>query len=458
MEVRIELREATNGKFSDIILAFNDLNGKEQKVSLSLINFVDIYDLTKETKSVKFDFFLVSALVYGIDNLLDRDYYSEDGWSREIKVVFPVYNISKWTGQEIVLQEALKFLTGDYWTIQFEPNSIQNCFLETKGRWNKNRRNFDTGRIKVTSLFSGGLDSLIGVIDQLEKLNNGEEILLVSHFDFYSSGPNRDQRVLLGSLIKEYPDKIKNNWIQTKLALKRININGDKFHTEGNYRSRSLFFIGLGCFLSPSSNLVVPENGTISINYPLTPSRVSSLSTRTTHPFVIGKLQKLLSNLEITVDLQNPYCFKTKGEMIASCLNPNLLDSIFSKSTSCGKSNHKENWEIRTGTNHCGVCMPCIYRRAALHSNQNDTQLYGNYIENAVIKDRFVDMPALFNYLKMDISLEKMKRDILVHGSVPMGDLEEYAKMVLRSKDEVIQLFRDKGNEFIKSELGIYDN
>ena len=184
MKIKIELSEATNGKFSNIILVFNDLANIEQKIPLSLHNFVDAYDLTKDIKSVNFDLFLVSALVYGIDNLLDREYYSDDGWAREIEVIFPVYNLSKWQGQEVVLQEALKFLTGDYWTIGFELNTVQKCYIETKGRWNKNRRNFNTDKIKCTSLFSGGLDSLIGIIDKIENLNTDQEILLVSHFDF----------------------------------------------------------------------------------------------------------------------------------------------------------------------------------------------------------------------------------------------------------------------------------
>ncbi|TPN86084.1 Qat anti-phage system QueC-like protein QatC [Aquimarina algicola] len=454
MEVKIELYEANNGKFSNINLVFNDLKGIEQKVPLILRNFVDAYDLTKDIKSIKFDLFLISVLVYGIDCLLDREYYSDDGWAREIDVTFPVYNLPSWTGQEIILQEALKFLTGDYWNIGFELNTIDRIYIETKGRWNKNRKNFNLDKIKTTSLFSGGLDSLIGIIDQLEKLNKDEEILLVSHFDFYSSGPNRDQNLLFSDLIKKYPDKIKANWIQAKLALSRVNINGDKFNTEGNYRSRSFFFIGLGCYLSPSSNLIIPENGTISINYPLTPSRVSSLSTRTTHPFVISKMQSLLNNLNIKMELQNPYKFHTKGEMIENCLNSTVLNLLVEKSTSCGKSGHNRSWENKN-TNHCGVCMPCIYRRASLNKSNRDNQIYGRDITRPSSRNSYVDLPAVINYLRKDINLEQMKRDILINGSVPIEDLEDYAKMVLRSKVEVLQLFKDKGNSFIKSELNI---
>jgi len=65
------------------------------------------------------------------------------------------------------------------------------------------------------------------------------------------------------------------------------------------------------------------------------------------------------------------------------------------------------------------------------------------------------DLPALFSYLKRNIPLEKMKRDLLVNGNIDIDSLTDYAEMVLRSKAEVLQLFNDKGNRFVKSELGI---
>jgi len=454
MEVIIELNEATKGKFSNINLVFTDLVGVEQKVPLFLRNFVNAYDLTGDITSIKFDLFLVSALVYGVDNLLDRRYYSNDGWARELKVIFPVYHLDIWHGQERLLEDALKFLTGDYWEIGFVQNTITPMYLMKGRRWKKYIRRFNVNKIKTTSLFSGGLDSLIGVIDELESLNNDEEILLVSHFDFKSPGPSRDQEILFAKLKLQYQKKINNNWIQTKLALSRTTLNGDTFQVEGNYRSRSFFFIGLGCYLSPSNNLIVPENGTISINYPLTPSRVSSLSTRTTHPFVIDKLQNLIDNLGIDVKLKNPYNFDTKGEMVKNCSNYDFLVDISENSTSCGKPGHNSSW-VNKNTNHCGVCMPCIYRRASLNKAQLDNQIYGRDITQPLTRNNYVDLPALIHYLKKDIDLEQMKRDILINGSVPFEDLEEYAEMVLRSKNEVLQLFKDKGNNFIKTELGV---
>ncbi len=454
MKVSIEIIEAIDGKFSDIKLCYKNTENIVSKIALNIPNFSNVFDFTQDLKSIKFDFFVISALVYGIDNLISREIYSVDGWARELEVELPVYNLKKWKENRKVLEDALNFLTGDYWNIEFILNQTDAMFIEKARRWEKNIRVYENEKIKSVSLFSGGLDSLIGVIDELEVLAKDEKILFVSHFDFKSSGPNKDQYQLFNDLQNKYPNQI--YWLQTKLALSRKNQYNTKVKLESNYRSRSLFFIGLGVYLSPTNNLLIPENGTISINYPLTPSRVCSLSTRTTHPFVINKLQELLDKCGIDVKLSNPYSFMTKGEMFIKCKGKQVLKNIFEKSVSCGKRGRKQYWSYtKTGTDHCGVCMPCVYRRAALNKAKLDTQLYGNKIEDSETINSYVDLPALLSYLKKNISHEKMQRDLLVNGSIPFKDLEEYSKLVLRSKLEVLQFFKDKGNKFVKSQLGI---
>ncbi len=451
MRVNVVIEDADYGKFSDLQLCYMD-NGVNRKVPLSFLGYERVFDFTTDFTSVKFDFFLVSAIVYGVDNLLSRAIYSNDGWARDIEVEFPVNNLAVWSGKEEKLKQVLDFLTGDNWQIYFREIEEVNLFQPRTNR--RKIPTYDRDSIKSVSLFSGGLDSLIGVIDELEKLGNNERILLVSHFDSKSPGPNGDQRKLLRHLMAQYQDKI--YWVQSKLALLRKDSDGNKINVENNYRSRSFFFIGLGCYLSPTDDLIIPENGTISINYPLTPSRVSSLSTRTTHPYVLKNTQELLADLGVSTRIHNPYTFKTKGEMFVECTNQTFIQSIFQDSVSCGKRGRKQNWEVRTGVQECGICMPCIYRRAALNKATLDNEdHYGNFITNATSRNYSKDLPALTSYLKRNISLENMKRDLLVNGNIEIADLEEYADMVLRSKEEVLQLFRDKGNRFVKSELGI---
>ncbi|MET4082985.1 hypothetical protein ABIB40_002952 [Pedobacter sp. UYP30] len=451
MRVNIVIVDADYGKFSDLQLCYTD-NGVSRSVPLSFLGYERVFDFTNDFTSVKFDFFLVSAIVYGVDNLLSRAIYSNDGWTRDIEIEFPVNNLAVWNGKEEKVKQILDFLTGDNWHISFRKIEDVNLFHPRTNR--RKTPHYEKDTIKSVSLFSGGLDSLIGVIDELEKLRNNERILLVSHFDSKSPGPNGDQKKLLRHLMTQYPNKI--YWVQSKLALSRKDIDGERVIIEKNYRSRSLFFIGLGIYLSPTDELIIPENGTISINYPLTPSRVSSLSTRTTHPYVLKTTQELFAELGLHTKIDNPYSLRTKGEMIIECTNPRFLESVYTDSVSCGKRGFRQfHFDNPSEKHNCGRCMPCIYRRAALNKAVLDNENhYGNFITkvSSVGKN---DLPALFSYLKRNIPLEKMKRDLLVNGNIDIDSLTGYAEMVLRSKAEVLKLFNDKGNRFVKSELGI---
>lgn len=451
MKINVVIDNAEYGKFSDLQLCYTD-NEVNKRVPLSFLGHERVFDFLTDFNSVKFDFFLISAIVYGVDNLLSRAIYSNDGWTRDIEVKFPVNNLAVWSGKEEKLKQILDFLTGDDWQVSFRKIEDVDLFQPRANR--RKIPSYDKDSIKSVSLFSGGLDSLIGIIDELEKLRNDERILLVSHFDSKSPGPNGDQRTLLSRLVTQYPNKI--YWVQSKLALSRKDTDGNRVTIENNYRSRSLFFIGLGCYLSPVGELIIPENGTISINYPLTPSRVSSLSTRTTHPYVLKNTQELLTELGIPTTIYNPYTFKTKGEMFIECSNQTFLQSIYQDSVSCGKRGRRQyHFDNRNEKHNCGRCMPCIYRRAALNKAGLDNEdQYGNFITK-VSSIGNNDLPALFSYLKKNISLEKMKRDILVNGNIDIDSLTDYAEMVLRSKEEILKLFSEKGNRFVKSELGI---
>jgi hypothetical protein len=73
--------------------------------------------------------------------------------------------------------------------------------------------------------------------------------------------------------------------------------------------------------------------------------------------------------------MENPYWSKTKGEMIANCANLPLLTSLIPDSMSCS-SPTKGRWQGR-GIEHCGYCLPCIIRRAAIRRGKGaDTTTY----------------------------------------------------------------------------------
>ncbi|MBF4436709.1 hypothetical protein ERJ77_19865, partial [Vibrio anguillarum] len=102
-----------------------------------------------------------------------------------------------------------------------------------------------------------------------------------------------------------------------------------KGRTDISMRGRSFNFLamavlGISALRSANDNtsiktIIVPENGYISINPPLTRRRIGSHSTRTTHPNFLQRLEELLRRTGFDVKFVNPYQFKTKGEMLAEC-------------------------------------------------------------------------------------------------------------------------------------------
>ena len=136
---------------------------------------------------------------------------------------------------------------------------------------------------------------------------------------------------------------------------------------ETSQRSRSLMFLAFGvlaataiaCYRNADAvPLYVCENGFIALNPPLTGGRIGSLSTRTTHPEFLGRIQQILDAAGLRVRITNPYATCTKGEMLLQCTDQSLLRALAATSTSCGRFH-------RFSYRHCGRCVPCQVRRAA---------------------------------------------------------------------------------------------
>jgi hypothetical protein len=214
-------------------------------------------------------------------------------------------------------------------------------------------------RFSCAALFSGGLDSYIGAIDRLDA---GETPLLVSH---YLDGASEYQKKCFANLQREYP-KSDFDVVRAYVSFKADTILGST--GESTQRSRSFLFFGLGVLaasgMSPSGTLYVPENGFIALNVPLDPLRVGALSTRTTHPFYMARVNELLANVGISVTLENPYRHMTKGEMIAAVKNQRLLRRSAKDSMSCSSPAKGRFEKLPRG--HCGHCVPCLIRRAAM--------------------------------------------------------------------------------------------
>ncbi len=294
------------------------------------------------------DFLSIALAVTAADTFVQRE-SSEDGWTRQFSLRLPLHEPSRWIALKKELESALHFLSGDIWDFEFctggyappEAYSQHSRFHLIKLK-----------ELDCISLFSGGLDSAIGAIDLLTV---GRAPLLVSHA--YKGDKSRQDQIA---------ERLNGRY-------SRFEINADPHLYQGvtdiTMRTRSLNFLAFAavgaCAVQEVSqqkkvDLFVPENGFISLNAPLTPRRIGTLSTRTTHPYFISSIQQLFDAVGIPCQIINPYQFKTKGQMVSQCLNKQLLSDVVESTVSCS------HWK-RTDQ-QCGVCVPCIIRRASLHA------------------------------------------------------------------------------------------
>lgn len=282
------------------------------------------------------DFLSIALAIHAADRFVVRR-ESPDSWTRMISLEIELVEPEPWAAQADTIAEMLRFLSGDIWYLRFRADGERPP--EFQGRLSDR---------ESVCLFSGGLDSLIGAIELKQK---GERLLLVSQ----ASPKERQFQVYLADQIgfeeHRFEGRASERWRQPY---------------EPSSRTRSMLFIGYGAIAAAgltqrnrSVDLIVPENGLISINAPLTRRHIGSLSTRTTHPHFVASLQGALRAADLQINLLNPYSFKTKGEMLAECRD-RIIEKLAPLSYSCGKGKRLNQ--------HCGRCIPCLIRRASFHA------------------------------------------------------------------------------------------
>jgi 7-cyano-7-deazaguanine synthase in queuosine biosynthesis len=382
--------------------------------------------------------FLLAAMgVWGGDKLLPRK-GQPDAWTREIFLYLPA--TPEWARLSPQFARVLNFLTGDLWSIQARESSINLGFA---GKWEK------SWRPDAVALFSGGLDSLAGAIDHLEA---GSCLLLVSHHDYGQLAAT--QQTLAGSLTAHYgPERVQHLNLRVQFPEA----------PELTLRSRSLLFLALGltaaAAFGPDTPLLLPENGWVSLNPPLTMNRLGAYTTRTTHPYFLEQITRLWRDAGITHSLTNPYQHLTKGELLSRCRNRELLAKLAPHSSSCSRP-VASRWRRRAG-GECGYCYPCLLRRAALHRLGRDRgedylldALEGTGTLRHRVRGR--DLRALLLALK---TWEDSPREVenRIHWGEPgPGWARKYTEtrqLLASGFREAGQFFRDKGKDLLTAFL-----
>lgn len=406
-----------------------ELNIAEDKV-FSYTFWDKIKNIPKFISNEGLDFLYISLFIFGIDRVVPRN-LTEDCWSREFKVYIPVLEIKKWNQNKEILKKLLEFLSGDTWEIEFRKREITNKELRYKEELlSKKSEQIIYNKI---CMFSGGLDSFIGAIDLLNNVQNNKKVLFVSH---YGGGKGT----------KEYQDTLREKFI-SKYNTSELNYYSfyavAKNGVEDTTRTRSLMFfahaIAIATSMKNEVELIIPENGVISLNIPLTYSRLGTSSTRTTHPYYLSLMQLLLNNLECNVKIINPYQFMTKGEMIINCKDKEFLIENLNNTMSCSHPDigrmHGESESC-----HCGYCLPCSIRRAAIKKgNIKDVTIYrdNNFSEGPISKinlnsyrlgiKKFDPKYAFLNIQKSGPITEKIKKysELYIRGMIEFNEFLE---------------------------------
>lgn len=365
--------------------------------------------------TLAWDFTSFALAAVAADEAVSRE-RSPDGWTRQIELTVAVTNPDLWNTQRGRLTDALRFLSGDIWTLEFIGHGI------VPPSHKKERVRTE----ELVCLLSGGMDSLVGAIDVVSE---GQTPLFVSQI---AKGDSDTQKWFAQSISP------------TSLHLQMNHHARPPRQSERSQRARSLAFISFGVLAASCLakhrdggvvELRIPENGFISQNVPLTPMRTGTLSTRTTHPYFLRLLQETFDLVGMRVHLNNPYETSTKGEMLLGCKDQGLLARLVGASTSCGRFS-------RTGFQHCGRCVPCQVRRGAYLTwgKSDDTKKGYKYCDlglNDKRHARFDDVRSVA------IAIETVRLggiSDLIGGAMNgrlLGDVQPYREVVERGMAEL---------------------
>lgn len=416
----------------DVLNVSLDQLDERKMVKTRLFN--DLADLQLVPSNTMFDLVNLALSIYTIDQVVSRQVNGFQGWSRNLIVYFPVNDKALWDNIKSDFANYISFLSGDKWEFLFRQNE-EIRFIERLEE--PNPENYT----KV-SLLSGGLDSFIGAIDLLR---DEERPFFISH---YKSSESKVQGVIIEALKNKFGRdsfKAQKIWVQP-------NQKNEMAEKENSSRARSFLFITLGLTaancLGDNIELILPENGLISLNIPLTRTRISSHSTRTTHPYFVEGLNSILMRLGITNKIINPYRFKTKGEMMLECKDVDFLNQHYSETISCS---HPENsrYSGKSPGLNCGYCVPCIIRQSAERKAGEINTEYA--IDDVKTNPPFQKTKKGADYRAFKLALKKLDSfnenhslalQIIRSGPIPYEDileLNEYISVYKRGMAEVKQ-------------------
>lgn len=318
------------------------------------------------------DLMEIAAYIYAADQACVRGGSKEfeygTKWRRSFRFEIPVRDLPLWQSRAIIdhLTAALTFLTDDDYEFAFRklkspPPAEKYLFKPADG---------DATGFDEVMLFSGGLDSLAGAVQEI--LVSKQRVVLVSHVSTEKIG--KPQRELVRD-IERASDPGTPRPLHVQVSLNKDKSLGREF----TQRTRSLVFAvfaGLVAHAVGRDRFRVYENGIVSFNLPPGFQILGARASRTTHPRSLQLLSRLLSEvLNRPMSIDNPFVWRTKGEILKT-LRSGGHARLCARTISCAHTMSRT-----TQHTHCGRCSQCIDRRfvaiaAGLDQDADPDEMY----------------------------------------------------------------------------------
>jgi 7-cyano-7-deazaguanine synthase in queuosine biosynthesis len=324
--------------------------------------------LGQSLPAVVVDLLELAAYIYVADQAVSRGgvkaFEYGQRWRRHFRFEVPVRCPDVWRSPRVneALVQVLSDLSDDDYEFGFAryknpPRLERYLFDEIEARP-------ESHGYREVLLFSGGLDSLGGAVQEILQAQN--KVALVSH------RPANNVYRRQCDLVEALRARLGGRRLDPLHVAVEVN-KGRIFDRDYTQRSRSFLFAAVAAAVArlfELNRIRFYENGVTSLNLPLSPHVLGGRASRTTHPRVLAGFQRLFSLLfGVKFQVDNPFQPKTKAEILKGILAAGA-GKLCALACSCSRT--------RQGTTthpHCGRCSQCVDRRlTALAAGLSDDE------------------------------------------------------------------------------------
>lgn len=329
-----------------------ELDGQPKSVNLRVGGLSKV--LVSRLPDLVLDLIEIATLVYAVDACVSRGGRADQNmaakWHRVFHITIAVRKLDIWTKPEIcaALEETLMFLSGDRFHFDF----VSNTAKSSATRYFQFGGGGDWVPDSIV-MFSGGLDSLAGVLEEIAERKN--KVALISH---HSSTKIASVQKKLQTEIRARLGNESLKHIPVKAQL------GQGSNKEGTHRTRSFLFAALGVanvVVFGLDRLTFYENGFVSLNLPPVGNVLGTRATRTTHPQTLHRFSSFFGLLlGQSIRVENPYFWRTKKDVVQK-IDQLGFGALIADTRSCADVHN-----LTVMHTHCGRCSQCVDRRFAI--------------------------------------------------------------------------------------------